>query len=168
MSFHFWLTGALDQAQMIHDLTNIDHLKQTCKIFTQTHKSWRPGALYLGADKPAQCVQQGFDGAVGHVIGFLFEQLFGKSLQEFVDIQKNSVQVEQLDLLWKELNHTPVTLQGIKWSKTYRREAWNVFLQHSDERFSNCRQSLSPSLLYFSSTLKLRGPRSLSLQLQSL
>lgn len=69
--------------------------------------------LYLGADEPAQCVQQCFDGAVSHVIGFLFEQLFGKSFHELVDVQKNPVQVERLDLLREQLHHTPVTLRWI-------------------------------------------------------
>lgn len=68
-------------------------------------------STYLGSSEFTQCVQQGLKGPVGHVRLQLLQFLLGEHLHKVVDIQQDAVQVDAVDGLWQEPDHTPQALE---------------------------------------------------------
>lgn len=63
--------------------------------------------MYLGAREFAERVQQCLQCPVGNVTLELLELLFGENLHEVVHIQQDAVQINTVDGLRQETDHSP-------------------------------------------------------------
>ena len=68
-------------------------------------------STYLGSSEFTQCVQQCLECPVGHVRLQLLQLLLGEHLHKVVDIQQDAVQVDAVDGLRQEPDHTPQALK---------------------------------------------------------
>lgn len=63
--------------------------------------------MYLGASEPAERVQQRLQRPVGNVTLQLFQLLFRENLHKVVHVQQDAVQINTVDGLWQETDHSP-------------------------------------------------------------
>lgn len=63
--------------------------------------------MYLGTSEPAERVQQRLQRPVGNIALQLFELLFRENLHEVVHIQQDAVQINTVDSLRQETDHSP-------------------------------------------------------------
>lgn len=63
--------------------------------------------MYLGTSEPAERVQQRLQRPMRNVTLQLFELLFRENLHEVVHIQQDAVQINTVDSLRQETDHSP-------------------------------------------------------------
>ncbi len=77
------------------------------KFHEELSGSIKVSNVYLGAGESAECVQQCLQRPVGNVTLQLFQLLFRENLHEVVHIQQDAVQINTVDGLWQETDHSP-------------------------------------------------------------